>query len=100
MNKDIIYRQDAIDILYNFAGCIVDTPNGDYCRAYKASRYKLETLPSVQPGRKKGKWKRRIKDSGFNANWYCSECGWETALEEHGYNFCPNCGADNRGEEG
>ena len=47
----LIDRQAAIDILYNFAGCIVDTPNGDYRKAYEASRYKLETLPSAEPER-------------------------------------------------
>ena len=47
--SDCISRQAAIGILYNFAGCIVDTPNGDYHRAYKASRYELESLPSAQP---------------------------------------------------
>lgn len=43
--------------------------------------------------RKTGRWRRRLVDSGFNADWHCSECGWKTSLEEHGYNFCPNCGA-------
>ena len=27
---------------------------------------------------------------------YCDKCGFETVLE---YNFCPNCGADMRGED-
>lgn len=47
--------------------------------------------------RPKGRWKRQLVDSGFSADWHCSECGWKTALEEHGYNFCPHCGADMRG---
>lgn len=46
--SDLISRQAAIDILYDFAGCIVDTPNGDYQKAYKAYRHRLETLPSAQ----------------------------------------------------
>ena len=58
----------------------------------------IDLLPSAQPMRKKGRWKRRLVDSGFNADWYCSECGWKTALEEHGYNYCPNCGAKMEGE--
>ena len=53
---------------------------------------------AAQPMRKKGRWRRRLVDSGFNADWHCSECGWKTAIEEHGYNYCPNCGADMRGE--
>lgn len=49
--------------------------------------------------RKKGKWRRRLVDCGFNADWHCSRCGWKTSLEEHGYNFCPNCGAKMEGCE-
>ncbi len=47
--KDLIDRQAAIDILYDFAGCIVDTPNGDYQKAYQAYRHRLEILPSARP---------------------------------------------------
>lgn len=64
------------------------------CEAFHKTR-----LLIPQPERKKGKWKRRLVDGGFNADWHCSECGWKTSLEEHGYNFCPNCGSDNRGEQ-
>ena len=46
---------------------------------------------SAQPERK-GKWIER--DSWL----YCSECG-EMALECRDTNYCPNCGADMRGEQ-
>ena len=59
---------------------------------------KVNKMPTIEE-RKKGKWRRRLVDCGFNADWHCSMCGWKTSLEEHGYNFCPNCGADMRGEE-
>lgn len=55
----------------------------------------IENAPTIEE-RKTGRWRRRLVDSGFNADWHCSECGWKTSLEEHGYNFCPNCGADMR----
>ena len=58
----------------------------------------LKRQPIIEE-RKNGKWRRRLVDCGFNADWHCSRCGWKTSLEEHGYNFCPNCGADMRGEE-
>ena len=58
----------------------------------------IENAPTIEE-RKNGKWRRRLVDCGFNADWHCSRCGWKTSLEEHGYNFCPNCGADMRGEE-
>ena len=56
----------------------------------------IKTIPPadvVEP--KRGEWKRRIVDGGWNANLVCSECGY-TLMIEDGYNFCPNCGADMR----
>jgi hypothetical protein len=63
---------------------------------------RLLTLPSAQQERKKGRW---IEPSN-NGVWRydqkayaeCSVCGKKQFL---GYrmNFCPNCGADMRGEE-
>lgn len=51
-----------------------------------------------EPERKKGKWKRRIVDSGYNADWICSECGYRVKTDFVNYNYCPNCGADMRGD--
>ena len=45
--------------------------------------------------RKKGKWKVKIRDG--RAFFICSECNDEVDI--CGYGFCPNCGADNRGEQ-
>lgn len=46
--------------------------------------------------RKKGKWVNDQND--YYAN--CSECGYQmdTHTERGYFNFCPNCGADMRGE--
>lgn len=85
--SDLISRQAAID-------AIGEVHPLDYNA--QAIKTRIESLPSAQTMRKKGRWKRRLVDSGFNADWHCSECGWETAIEEHGYNYCPNCGADMR----
>jgi len=59
----------------------------------------LEQLPSADPERKKGKW----EDSGWKIIYRCSECG--NYLDFSGLNagrgdanFCPNCGADMRGD--
>lgn len=69
----------------------------------------LETLPSAQPERKKGEW--IIKDN-FETGWYrvtCSECGEDvtSVIPMIGFlpnakalwDFCPECGADMRGEQ-
>ena len=48
MMDDLIRRAAAIDILYNFAGRIADTP-GDWYKAFEKYEYKLKNLPSAQP---------------------------------------------------
>lgn len=55
----------------------------------------LRKLPPVTPQQKTGHWiDIEILDSAL---WHkCSECG-ET--EFYATNFCPNCGADMRGDE-
>ena len=49
--------------------------------------------------RKKGKWKTAYLDhEAFGIRpqvWYCSECQQITSFRTF---FCPNCGADTRGE--
>ena len=92
--SELIERQAALECFH----CWIDK-HGDVHEPDEMPEYqRIEALPSAQPMRKKGRWKRRLVDSGFNANWHCSECGWKTAIEEHGYNYCPNCGADMRGD--
>ena len=52
-------------------------------------------LPSTQPQHMKGKWVD--KSGGIEGAWnYCSVCG-EQAIDL--YDFCPNCGADMRGDD-
>lgn len=52
----------------------------------------IEQLPAVQSERKKGRW------TDNNA---CPFCGFQPWYERdiHTLSFCPNCGADMRGEE-
>ena len=54
--------------------------------------------------RKKGKFIGTEYDGYADGNpvpyeWQCSECGCVFEEEEPTYNFCPNCGADMRGEQ-
>lgn len=53
-----------------------------------------------EPERKKGRW----EDFGDNNSYRCTACGeiWilnDGTPEENNMNYCPNCGADMRGEE-
>lgn len=60
-----------------------------------------DALPSAQLERKKGQW-LNIDES---EKWKCSVCGrmmWfspRLGVKPSDYNFCPNCGADMRGEQ-
>lgn len=64
----------------------------------------IRDLPPAQPERKKGHY---IGEADGYADgelvydiWSCSECGcyFEDWDEQPTYSFCPNCGADMRGE--
>lgn len=48
----------------------------------------------------KGKWnyiKFRVSDGDFTRGVECSCCKYVTVVDD--FNYCPNCGADMRGEE-
>ena len=70
-------------------------------RGYFVNVDDIRQLPSVQPSRK-GHW---IEKDGYDGDTYydCSECGesWTTidgTPWNNGMKFCPNCGADMRGD--
>ena len=111
--NDLISRQAAIDICAN----AIDLWRGQLGEgALIAVRDRLKALPSAQPERKKGRWIPVDSYSAFGgdeATWmahgnpvafyYCSECKEEAYAGEDGEplltNYCPNCGADMRGEQ-
>lgn len=56
----------------------------------------IEHAPTVESNRPKGEW---IKRSSVG-NWECSLCGNDIITSEQklaNYKYCPNCGADMRG---
>jgi rubrerythrin len=66
------------------------------------SRFMVANAPTVEPQRKTGKW---IDDGVYgdyhpHHAWHCSECE-ESVIEidTPWFKFCPNCGADMRGEK-
>ena len=71
---------------------------------YKARKV-AEDLPSAQPERKTGHWVE-IGDEPYD-EWECDVCGF--VIDGSGcidpeeyrdvYRFCPNCGADMKGEQ-
>ena len=100
---DLISRQA---LMKEFAGFVRKSNNSDFARTptWNDAVSLVESMPSAQPERKKGKW--HITDA-YPYNVYCSECHtrfaqtrwvvWEDGSLPR--NFCPNCGADMREEK-
>ena len=107
MQKDIIYRQAAIEALAKF----IRDPNHNYYffnatsieSSQEHARMILGELPSAQPEQHKGHW------IGGDGSYICSECNGSPMdfidtmgasfdiYVETPMNYCPNCGADMRG---
>lgn len=99
--SDLIRREDALDAF----GLSEKTRKygGDHSGYDTRMLYEiqdvLESLPSAEPERRKGEW----IDTTCKHIYKCSNCG--NFLDFNGVNagrgdanFCPNCGADNRGD--
>ncbi len=100
MSKDTIYRQDAIDALEEErCTCESDYDEGYLSMLDKAIWIVQEWLPSAQTERKKGEWVKVNGKTAINCS-ACYHCSWSLSFEDtvKRFNFCPNCGADMRGE--
>ena len=101
--SDLISRQMAIDAIEakeaNEFGNYMDY-NVAFNDGLRSAVFALEELPSAQ---KKGEWIYDPNDYDDNT-WECSVCKepWtliEGTPPDNNMNYCPNCGADMRGEE-
>lgn len=76
---------------------------------YKLIDAVLFEFPTIEPERKKGKWMPHIEKSREYIGtvlvdvrydyWFCDACGYRVENGQPTYNYCPNCGADMRGED-
>ena len=86
--SDLISRISAIDAINSHFGFNIEEEYGS------AVQEVINSLPSAEPERKKGKWE--LIDEAEPRRYACSEC---KCLSWYGiYNYCPNCGADMREE--
>ena len=102
--NDLISRQAAIDALdvlcqehrYRIPGKreTYSPYNEAWQDALDRAEGAIGNLPSAQPEREKGAWIKLYRGT-IAEGLHCSVCG------KHGYrsDFCPNCGADMRGDQ-
>ena len=96
--SDYIKREAVIDVLVEMSTLAIYEDSFEVIRGIRTAIEKIYAGDVVE--RKKGKWEWNIND-GF---YYCSECEAISPREDqYGEycdcpNFCPNCGADMRGE--
>jgi hypothetical protein len=93
----MISREEAIFELSLVKAVVLDPDFNS--RAVKAVDMAIEALFHERP---KGRWVRRPNVLGTDYYGHCSECDCTDPLERTNRgkpNFCPNCGADMRGEE-
>ena len=84
--------------------------NGDFCAKYKSIGDENDFMKAVLMGRPRGEWiehKERtiVMDNNFvdffPTEYECSNCGLRRAtyfIDSPLSNYCPNCGADMRGD--
>lgn len=103
--NDLISRQAAIDALdvlcqehrYKIPGKreTYSQYNEAWQDALGMAEGAIFNLPSAQSERKRGKW--RLNKEG---NWACPFCEFDPYHDNmKGMNYCPNCGAELRGED-
>lgn len=100
---DLVSRKAAIDAIGKVADELYENikkgatfPQRQWFDGMAHAQSILEDLPSAQPERKKGHWIKQ--ELAPQTLLFCSLCGCKKPQGVVG-NFCPNCGADMRGEE-
>lgn len=101
-NKEIAER--IIDIICKnrvFCELYPDVCQKEKCDIYLVINMFLNTPDTDTPSRQRGEWQKEIKGNGWN-EWSvltCDQCGAVIENPTFETNYCPNCGADMRGEE-
>lgn len=87
-------KEEAIEILSDMrAEYNIFSDDEEEAMRYRALSWAIRAL-----NERTGRWK--VSDLPKGKMKYCSECGFgQYIADERQYNFCPNCGADMRGEQ-
>ena len=109
MNNDLISRQAAISAIQKV---YADTTGRDDKKIVwrnvglinalhiTNALHIIQDLPAAETEQKKGKWNKYYR-THTRDTFHCGECGSCFVLLQgaENMNFCPNCGADMRGEK-
>ena len=92
--SDLISKQKLLDTIKPMVGM---WDEGAFWIDYRRVIDIIEDFPNAEPERKTGEW---IDGMPYvNSHWkVCSECHESAPDSCGGYNFCPYCGADMRGD--
>lgn len=93
--SDLISRQAVVKFFNDWISCLDENCHHQSVADMIIIKNDFKNLPSAQPERKKGRW---VYNSPVTMK--CNQCGlvikdWDW----HRFKFCPNCGADMRGEQ-
>lgn len=96
---ELISREAAIEAITNYAKFLWDNFH-ETCPLAGM----IDTIDALPAAERVGKWMRTDSTSGWEKNYYCSECRCEffveTCMLRPMWNYCPNCGARmEKGEE-
>jgi hypothetical protein len=105
--SELIDRQAALDALARTARekfNLSDEYN-HYLAGLMDGELAIKELPTIQPERKKGEW-LPDNNNAYEMRFVCSCCKESEVVPTIGFtkyktlwDFCPNCGADMRGEK-
>ena len=68
------------------------------CTVGEALKIMTDEQPTIEPEQRKGKWIDITNYESLEEEYKCSVCGYELYYS-YPTKFCPNCGADMRGEK-
>ena len=92
---DLISRQAAIDALRKMQTYKLFSGDDMLLIDQAGAQTELMLLPPAQPGRIKSKW---ALHTYMPHNKFCLACRNDSPYNKQ-WDFCPNCGADMRGEQ-
>ena len=84
---DAISRQAVLDQTYLWS-------KDEFLRVtnpFDHLRKRINSLPSVTPQQRTGRWKFTVYDANRIGHYECSECHWNVLMNVSDY--CPHCGA-------